>query len=113
MSDRTQRTLVTGVIGSYTHIVGNRILSMALEKGDYNVGGLGAHTPAEEFVKAAIETDADAIFASSPYGPGELDCRGVVNSASEPGSVRCCSTAAICRVMICGEVNTAGTKQLR
>ncbi len=27
-----RRTLVTGVIGSDTHIVGNRILSMALER---------------------------------------------------------------------------------
>jgi methylaspartate mutase sigma subunit len=75
MSDRTQRTLVTGVIGSYTHIVENRILRMALEKGGYNVVGLGALSPAEEFVKAAIETDADAIFVSSPYDPDELAWR--------------------------------------
>ena len=27
-----RRTIVTGVVGSDTHIVGNRILSMALEK---------------------------------------------------------------------------------
>ena len=31
------KTLVTGVIGSDTHIVGNRILSMALEKAGYKV----------------------------------------------------------------------------
>ena len=30
-------TLVTGVIGAATHIVGNRILSMALEEAGYKV----------------------------------------------------------------------------
>jgi methanogenic corrinoid protein MtbC1 len=43
------RTLVTGVIGSDTHIVGNRILSMALEKAGYKVVTLGALTPARRW----------------------------------------------------------------
>ncbi len=67
---------MTGVIGSDTHIVGNRILSMALEKAGYKVVSLGALTPAEDFAKAAVETAADAILVSSLYGQGELDCRG-------------------------------------
>ena len=71
-----KHTLVTGVIGSDTHIVGNRILSMALEDAGYNVVALGALTPSEDFVKAAIETAADAIMVSSLYGQGELDCQG-------------------------------------
>jgi methylaspartate mutase sigma subunit len=85
MSNRTQKTLVTGVIGSDTHIVGNRILSMALEKVGYKIVGLGALTPAEEFVKAAIETDADAILVSSLYGQGELDCKGFRELCIEAG----------------------------
>jgi methylaspartate mutase sigma subunit len=76
---------VTGVIGSDTHIVGNRILSMALEKVGYKIVGLGALTPAEEFVKAAIETDADAILVSSLYGQGELDCKGFRELCIEAG----------------------------
>ena len=79
------RTLVTGVIGSDTHIVGNRILSMALEKAGFKVVGLGALTPAEDFVKAAIETDADAILISSLYGQGELDCKGFRDLCIEAG----------------------------
>lgn len=75
MSER-RKTLITGVIGSDTHIVGNRILSMALEKAGYKVVSLGALTPAEEFIKAAVETSANAILVSSLYGQGELDCRG-------------------------------------
>ncbi len=80
-----QRTLVTGVIGSDTHIVGNRILSMALEKAGYKVVSLGALTPAADFIKAAVETNADAIMVSSLYGQGELDCRGFRDLCVEAG----------------------------
>ncbi|MGQ9368180.1 methylaspartate mutase subunit S [Azospirillum sp. ST 5-10] len=81
----TGKTLVTGVIGSDTHIVGNRILGMALEDAGYTVVALGALTPAEEFVRAAIETAADAILVSSLYGQGELDCRGFRERCVEAG----------------------------
>jgi len=77
--------IVTGVIGSDTHIVGNRILSMALERAGYKVVALGALTPAGDFVKAAIETNADAILVSSLYGQGELDCRGFRDLCVEAG----------------------------
>lgn len=82
---RAKRTLVTGVIGSDTHIVGNRILSMALEAAGYKVVTLGALTPAEDFIKAAIETNADAIMVSSLYGQGEIDCRGFRDLCVEVG----------------------------
>jgi methylaspartate mutase sigma subunit len=79
------KTLVTGVIGSDTHIVGNRILGMALEAAGFRVVSLGALTPAEDFVKAAIETAADAILVSSLYGQGELDCKGFRELCVEAG----------------------------
>jgi len=82
---RSRMTLVTGVIGADTHIVGNRILSMALEKEGFKVVSLGALTPSEDFVKAAIETDAVAILVSSLYGQGELDCRGFRDLCIEAG----------------------------
>ncbi|HSS66161.1 MAG TPA: methylaspartate mutase subunit S [Gammaproteobacteria bacterium] len=84
-ANRRQRTLVTGVIGADTYIVGNRILSMALEKAGYKVVALGALTPAEEFIKAAIETAADGVMVSSLYGQGELDCRGFRELCIEAG----------------------------
>lgn len=84
-SERGRFTLITGVIGADTHIVGNRILSMALEKEGYHVVALGALTPAEDFVKAAIETDAEAILVSSLYGQGELDCQGFRELCIEAG----------------------------
>ncbi len=80
-----RKTLVTGVIGVDTHIVGNRIPSMALEKAGYKVVALGALTPAEEFIKAAIETAAAGILVSSLYGLGELDCRGFRDLCVEAG----------------------------
>ena len=80
-----QHTIVTGVIGADTHIVGNRILSMALEDAGYRVVSLGALTPAADFIRAAIETAADAILVSSLYGQGELDCRGFRDLCIEAG----------------------------
>lgn len=82
---RAKLTLITGVIGADTHIVGNRILSMALEKEGFHVVALGALTPAEDFIKAAIETAADAILVSSLYGQGELDCRSFRDMCIEAG----------------------------
>jgi len=64
MKKASKGTLVTGVIGSDTHIVGNRILSRALEQAGFEVVALGALTPASEFVDAAIETNADAIWVA-------------------------------------------------
>ena len=78
-------TLVTGVIGADTHIVGNRILSLGLEEVGFKVVSLGALTPADEFVKAAVETAADGIMVSSLYGQGELDCRGFRDLCIEAG----------------------------
>ncbi len=85
MSEQNKGVLVTGVIGSDTHIVGNRILSRALEDKGFKVIALGALTPSEEFVDAAIETDADAILVSSLYGQGELDCDGFRDLCIEAG----------------------------
>jgi methylaspartate mutase sigma subunit len=78
-------TVVTGVIGADTHIVGNRIIGFALEAAGFEVVSLGALTPAEEFIQAAVETAADAILVSSLYGQGELDARGFRDACIEAG----------------------------
>ena len=39
----------------------------------------------EEYISAAIESDADAIVVSSLYGQGELDCRGMREKCDEAG----------------------------
>lgn len=66
---------MTGVIGDDVHTIGNKILVYALRKAGYQVENLGALVRPDEFIKAAIETNAQAILVTSVYGHGELDCR--------------------------------------
>ena len=85
MQQRKKETIVLGVIGADAHIIGYRILQVALEESGYNVVGLGTFVSQEEFINAAIETDAKAIFVSSLYGMGELDCHGLREKCIEAG----------------------------
>ncbi|MCK8815829.1 methylaspartate mutase subunit S [Natroniella sulfidigena] len=80
-----KKTVVMGVIGSDVHAVGNRILEEAFTKAGFDVVNIGVLAPQEEFINAAIETDADAILVSSLYGHGELDCKGFRAKCVETG----------------------------
>jgi methylaspartate mutase sigma subunit len=80
-----RKTLVMGVIGADVHAVGNRILEYAFTHAGFNVVNLGVMVSQEEYIKAAIETAADAIVVSSLYGHGELDCRGLKEKCREAG----------------------------
>lgn len=62
---------IIGVIGADVHAVGNKILAFALEQAGYNVVNLGVMVSQEEYIEAALETNADAILVSSLYGHGE------------------------------------------
>ncbi|SMD00768.1 methylaspartate mutase subunit S [Sporomusa malonica] len=77
--------VVLGVIGADCHAVGNKILNHALTAAGYEVINLGVLVPQEEFVNAAIETDAKAILVASLYGHGEIDCRGLKDRCREAG----------------------------
>lgn len=79
------KTIVTGVIGMDAHIVGNRILQRVLEREGFKVVPLGALTPPDEFIKAAVETNADAIVISSLYGHAEIDCQDFGDKCIEAG----------------------------
>ncbi|EFM01322.1 MAG: methylaspartate mutase subunit S [Hoylesella marshii] len=80
-----QKTVITGVIGADAHAVGNKILAFALEQAGYNVVNLGVMVAQEEYIAAAIETNADAILVSSMYGHGEIDCNGFRQKCDEAG----------------------------
>ena len=67
------------------HIIGNRILQRIMEKEGFKVVGLGALTPPDEFIKAAVETEAGAIVISSLYGHAEIDCQGFRDKCIEAG----------------------------
>lgn len=79
------KTLVMGVIGADVHAVGNKILEFAFSQAGFKVVNLGVMVSQEEFIKATIETAADAIIVSSLYGHGELDCRGLREKCDEAG----------------------------
>ena len=80
-----KKTLVIGVIGADVHAVGNKILYHAFTDAGFNVVNLGVMVSQEEYIAAAIETNADAILVSSLYGHGELDCRGLRDKCDESG----------------------------
>ncbi len=77
--------VVLGVIGADCHAVGNKILNYALLQGGFEVINLGVLVPQEEFINAAIETNAKAILVASLYGHGEIDCRGLKDRCRESG----------------------------
>lgn len=79
------KTVVMGVIGADVHAIGNQILEHSFRDAGFNVVNLGVLVPQEEFINAAIETDADVIAVSSLYGHGEIDCRGLKDSCVEAG----------------------------
>lgn len=80
-----KKTIVIGVIGNDVHAVGNIIMKRSLEGAGYEVINLGVTVSQEEFVNAAIESNASAILVSSLYGQGELDCRGLREKCKEAG----------------------------
>lgn len=80
-----KKTLVLGVIGSDCHAVGNKILDYALTEAGFNVINIGVLSPQEDFINAAVETNADVIIVSSLYGHGEIDCRGLREKCDEAG----------------------------
>ncbi len=77
--------IILGVIGADCHAVGNKILDHALSAAGFEVINLGVLVPQEEFISAAIETDAKAILVGSLYGHGEIDCRGLRDRCLESG----------------------------
>ncbi|HVO87243.1 MAG TPA: methylaspartate mutase subunit S [Casimicrobiaceae bacterium] len=66
--------VVIGVIGDDIHVVGNRIMQLALEESGCAVFNLRTRNRPDHFCQAALEVNADAIFVSSLNGEGEYWC---------------------------------------
>ena len=58
---------------------------MSFQEAGFQVINLGVMVSQEEFIHAAIESDAAAIMVSSLYGHGEMDCRGLREKCLEAG----------------------------
>jgi methylaspartate mutase sigma subunit len=66
--------IVIGVIGDDIHVVGNRIIHLALEEAGFEVFNLRTRNRPEHFCQAALEVNAHAVFVSSLNGEGEFWC---------------------------------------
>lgn len=80
-----KKTLVIGVIGADVHAIGNKILYHCFVEAGFDVINLGVMVSQEEYVEAAMESNAAAILVSSLYGHGEIDCRGLRERCEEWG----------------------------
>ena len=78
-------TIVIGVIGADVHAVGNKIIDYTLTREGLNVVNVGVLSTQEDFINAAIESNAKMILVSSLYGHGEIDCRGMREKCVEVG----------------------------
>lgn len=78
-------TIITGTVGSDSHVIGTKVLSRALKDAGFNVVALGIQVSPEEFIKVAQETRADAILMSSLYGMADLDLKGFDEKRREAG----------------------------
>lgn len=70
----TKQRVIIGVIGDDIHIVGNRIMHLALEESGFEVFNLRTRNRPEHFCQAALEVNAHAVFVSSLNGEGEYWC---------------------------------------
>ena len=79
------KSIIIGTIGQDAHMIGPWVLSETFKEAGFSVSFLGAVVPQEEFINAAIETDAVAILISSSYGMGIIDCEGMRDKCIEAG----------------------------
>lgn len=80
-----RRKIILGVIGYDCHSVGNKILDIFFTEKGFDLTNLGVMVSQDEFIDAAIETNADAILVSSLYGHGLIDCQGFRDKCVERG----------------------------
>lgn len=85
MDTSNRPKVITGTIGDDIHSFGIKVINHALESAGFQVISLGIQTPQEDFVKAAIESDARAILVSSMSGHARLLCVGLRERCIEAG----------------------------
>jgi methylaspartate mutase sigma subunit len=79
------KTVVLGVLGVDAHVVGNKIMAHALEESGFKVVNIGTFSAQEDFIRAAIESAADALMVGSLCGHGEMECRSFRENCIEAG----------------------------
>lgn len=83
---RTKKIVVViGVIGADVHVVANRLIQISLEQAGFKVVNVGVLASQDDFVRAAKENQAKAIWISSFYGHAYRDCRGLREKCLQAG----------------------------
>lgn len=82
---QTKGTVVTGAIGDDVHVIGIRLMEYALRQSGFTVVSLGPLASQKEFIDAAVETAADAMFVSSLNGHAEMHLPGLRGACIEAG----------------------------
>ena len=83
--EKQRPRVVLGTIGQDAHVVGSSVLRYALEAAGLEPVFLGALVQPKEFIDAAKETAASAIWVSSLYGMARIDCEGFRDKCVEAG----------------------------
>jgi len=83
--EKRKKTIILGVLGLDAHVVGNKIMAHALESEGFRVVNIGTFSSQQDFIRAAIESAADALLVASLCGHGELECRGFREKCIEAG----------------------------
>jgi methylaspartate mutase sigma subunit len=77
-------TVIAGVLQDIHHL-GIIVIKGALEQAGFKVINLGGRVSQEEFIHAAVETDAGAIMVSTSTGHAEIECEGMREKCRESG----------------------------
>ena len=78
------------------------LLRLYLTKEGYNVVNIGVLSSQEDFINAAIETNADMILVSSLYGHGEIDCQGMREKCVDWGTIQRLGLREVIEIYISG-----------
>lgn len=85
MNTSSKGRVVIGVIGDDIHVVGNRIMQLALEESGFEVFNIRTRNRPQHFTDAALEVNADAVFVSSLNGEGEYWCANFRHTYAQLG----------------------------
>jgi methylaspartate mutase sigma subunit len=85
MTGKEKINVVTGTIGDDIHSFGIKVIEHALNDAGFQAVPLGVQTSQEEFIEAAVETNAGAILISSMSGHARLLCEGLREKCEEAG----------------------------
>lgn len=79
-----KKIIVLGVLQDI-HVLGVTIIKNVLVEAGFKVVYIGERATQEDFINAAIESDAGAILISTSTGHAELECRGMREKCKETG----------------------------